>query len=165
LFHYRPYWQLAQPLLSVWRSLPLLKYRFRGGEKNLIQERVAKMMVNGYKGFDIKETAELVLYDLRQRRGINLKAAIQHHLAITISGSRYEKLRTVNAPTLVIHGDTDWLIPIAHSQKLVTIMPNAKGLWLGGVAHLFPYPDMASVNRQILAHLDNNQRQGGIKYG
>jgi hypothetical protein len=72
-------------------GIPLLKYRIVGGEKNLIKERIAKtMMVAGYEGLDIKEIAEVVLHDLRKRRGINLKALVQHQTAVSVSGSRYE---------------------------------------------------------------------------
>lgn len=73
------------------KGLPLLKYRLLGGEKNLIKERIAKqLLVVGDDGLDIKEIAEVVLYDLRKRRGINLQAAFQHQAAVSISGSRYE---------------------------------------------------------------------------
>jgi pimeloyl-ACP methyl ester carboxylesterase len=104
-------------------------------------------------GLDIQETAELVLYDLRQRRGINLRAAFQHQTAVTISGARYEKLKTVNIPTLVIHGTAEQFIPVEHGHKLAEVIPKAKGLWLNGVGHIFPLPDMATLMKKIIAHL------------
>lgn len=140
------------------KGIPLFKYRLMGGEKNLIKERLVKTISGaGYEGLDIKETAEVVLYDLRKRRGINLNGAWQHFTAITFSGSRVEKLRTVTIPTLVIHGTADQLIPIAHGQKLVEMMPNATGLWLEGLGHVFPPPDMQSVLQAIFSHLANSQ--------
>jgi hypothetical protein len=49
------------------KGIPLLNYRTMGGEKNLIKERIAKqILVVGCDGLDIKETAEVVLYDLRK---------------------------------------------------------------------------------------------------
>jgi len=143
----------------VWRGLPLLRYRLLGGEKNLIRERIAKMMAYGVAEIDAQETAERVLYDLRRRRGINLKGVRQHQAAITISGSRHEKLRGVKAPALVIHGEADWLIPIEHGRKLTEQLPHARGLWLAGVGHTFPYPDMTAVNREILRHIEQSQQQ------
>jgi hypothetical protein len=57
-------------LNSIVKGLPLLRYRLMGGEKNLIKERIAKqILVTGNDGLDIQETAEVVLYDLRKRRG------------------------------------------------------------------------------------------------
>lgn len=140
-------------LSSAVKGIPLLKYRILGGEKNLIKERLAKQIsVAGYHGLDVKEIAEVVLYDLRKRRGINIQGAFQHQAAVSSSGSRYEKLGTLNVPTLVIHGTADQLIPVEHGKKLVEIIPNAKGLWLDGVGHVFPVPDIDSLTKDIISH-------------
>jgi pimeloyl-ACP methyl ester carboxylesterase len=140
---------------SLLKGIPLLKYRILGGEKNLIKERVAKQIsVVGYEGLDIQETAEFVLYDLRKRRGINVQALFQHQTAVSISGSRYEKLKNLDIPTLVVHGTADQFIPVEHGKKLVEVIPNAKGLWLDGVGHVFPVPDMELLMKNILSHFE-----------
>jgi pimeloyl-ACP methyl ester carboxylesterase len=140
---------------SLIKGLPLLKYRLIGGEKNLIKEVVAKTIIaTGYEGWDIKELAELVLFDIRKRRGLNMKAIWQHQTAITISGSRFESLKTLSMPTLVIHGTEDQLNPIEHGKKLVEVIPNANGLWLDGVGHVFPVPDMETLLTKITTHLE-----------
>jgi pimeloyl-ACP methyl ester carboxylesterase len=108
----------------------------------------------GYEGLDIQETAEFVLYDLRKRRGINVQAIFQHQTAVSISGSRYEKLKNLDIPTLVVHGTVDQLIPVEHGRKLVEVIPNAKGLWLDGVGHVFPVPDMEMLVKNILSHFE-----------
>lgn len=138
------------------KGIPLLKYRLLGGEKNLLKERIAKMIsVLGEENLNIREIAEVALYDLRKRRGMNIKAIFQHQTAVTVSGSRHEKLRTINIPTLIIHGTADQFMPIEHGQKLAETIPNATGLWLEGVGHLFPYPNMDDINNRILSHLEN----------
>jgi pimeloyl-ACP methyl ester carboxylesterase len=138
------------------KGLPLLKYRLAGGEKNLIKERIAKtILVVGSEGLDIQEMAEVVLYDLRKRRGINIKAALQHQAAVQVSGSRYERLKTFNIPTLVIHGTADQFIPVEHGKKLVEIIPQVKGLWLEGVGHVFPVPNMDTVQKTIISNFEN----------
>lgn len=77
----------------VIKGIPLLKYRMTDGEKNLIKERIAKTIsVAGRDGLDIRELAEVVLYNLRERRGIHIKGALHHRAAVSVSGSRYEKL-------------------------------------------------------------------------
>jgi pimeloyl-ACP methyl ester carboxylesterase len=85
---------------------------------------------------------------------LNLKAIWQHQTAVTISGSRYEGLKEVQIPALVVHGVDDPLMPIAHGRKLVEIMPQASGLWLEGVGHTFPVPDMPGLMADILAHFE-----------
>jgi pimeloyl-ACP methyl ester carboxylesterase len=137
------------------KGLTFIKYRTLGGERNLIKERIAKTIeTTGYDGLDIKEIAELVLYDLRKRRGINIKAILQHQTAVTISGSRYDKLARLDVPALVIHGTEDQLIPVEHGKKLAEIIPGAEGLWLEGGGHVFPLPEKTGVNQTIIAHLN-----------
>lgn len=139
---------------SIVQGLPLVKYRIAGGEANLIKERIAKtILVVKPEELDIKEIAELVLYDLRKRRGINIRGAFQHQSAITISGSRYEGLKTLDVPTLVIHGTDDQFFPIEHGKKLVEIIPNAEGLWLEGVGHVIPMPNMDTVTEIIISRI------------
>jgi pimeloyl-ACP methyl ester carboxylesterase len=147
----------------VIRGIPLLmKYRIAGGEKNLIKERIAKMILSsGYEDLDIRETAEVVLYDLRKRRGINLKAAVQHQVAAGSSGPRYEKLKTLDVPTLVIHGTADTIIPVEHGRKLAATIPHAKGLWLEGVGHVFPLPNMDDVVKDIIANFESRLSRSG----
>lgn len=144
-------------LSSFVKGIPLWKYRILGGERNLIKERIAKQVsVTGYDGLDVRETAEVLLYDLRERRGINLKAILQHQTAVMISGSRYDRLRKLGIPTLVIHGTADQFIPVEHGRKLAEVIPTASGLWLEGVGHVFPVPDMESLMKSIFAHLEKD---------
>ena len=139
------------------RGIPLLKYRLMGGEKNLLKERIAKMLtVFRQDELDIKAITEVALYDLRQRRGVSIKAIFQHQAAVTVSGSRHEKLQAVNVPTLVIHGTADQFIPVEHGEKLVDIIPNAKGMWLEDVGHIFPFPNMDDIQRTILSHFQQS---------
>lgn len=140
---------------STLKNISLFKYRMMGGEKNLIKERIAKTIVFlGYDNLDIEEIAHRTLYDLRKRRGLNFGAVFQHQMAVTVSGSRYEKLAQLQVPTLVIHGTADQLIPIEHGKKLVDVMPNAQGIWLDGMEHVFPFPQKFAINEKIINHLD-----------
>lgn len=141
---------------SAIAGLPLLRYRL-GGEENLVKERIAKTIaVLGDEGLDIEELVELVLYDLRERRGVNLRALLQHQAAVATTRSRDELLQTLAVPTLVIHGTTDILLPIEHGERLVELIPGARHLWLDGVGHQFPYPDMSAVLDAVISHLDRS---------
>jgi pimeloyl-ACP methyl ester carboxylesterase len=140
---------------SALKGLPILKYRLLGGEKNLIKEHIAKHVAAlGYDQLDIREWAEVVLYGLRRRRGINFRGAMQHLTAVTISGSRYEGLKMLHVPTLIVHGTADRVMPVEYGQKLAATIPNAKALWLEGVGHVFPVPDMPKLIKNITDHLE-----------
>jgi pimeloyl-ACP methyl ester carboxylesterase len=142
-------------LTSMLRGLPLLRYRILGGEANLIRERIAKMVAAGTAGeMNVQETAEVALYDLRERRGVSIQGALHHQAAVSHAGGRHDRLGRVMAPALVIHGTADPLIPVEHGLKLVEIMPRAQGLWLDGVGHTFPVPEMDSVCERIVEHME-----------
>lgn len=54
---------------------------------------------------------------------------------------------------LVIHGTADQFIPVGHGRKLAETIPNAEGLWLDGVGHVFPVPDLDTVTKKIISHI------------
>jgi pimeloyl-ACP methyl ester carboxylesterase len=139
---------------SFIKSIPIMRYRIIGGERNLIIERILRMkLALGDHSFDVKETAQQVLYDLRKRKGINIKAVFQHLRAVAISGSRYDKLKSLKLPTLVIHGTNDEILPLEHGEKLVELIPNAKFIWLDDVGHVFPVPNMDTIVTKVIENM------------
>ena len=87
---------------------------------------------------DVKTIAEQVLYNLRKRKGYNSQASIQQQAAVIASGSRYDKLRTLDMPTLIIHGKADPFIPIEHGLKSADLIPGTDTLWIEGMGHDLP---------------------------
>lgn len=113
-------------LLAI-RNLPLLKYRLRGGDRALVKERIAKMIsAFGPDGVDVEENAALVLYDLRHRNGLNVRAFRQHQAAVAATRSRAAALGTIMVPTLVVHGTDDDLIPFEHARRLAASTPGCR---------------------------------------
>src|SRR5437588_76740 len=47
----------------------------------------------------------------------------------------------ITAPTLVVHGGDDPLLPVANGRRLVELVPNARYLELPGVGHLVPWEE------------------------
>ena len=144
------------PLIrSATAALPLLRYRLLGGETNLVKEVLAGLVAQGGdEPVDVEEWTRIVLYDLRERNGLNLRALLQHQVAVAVTRSRYPLLGTITAPTLVIHGNADAFLPIEHGHRLAAAIPSACGLWLEDAGHPFPYPDMLEVMTAITSHLD-----------
>ena len=58
--------------------------------------------------------------------------------AIIAHGSRVEKLRDVKAPTLVIHGAADPLVPLAGGEDTARAIPGAELLVIEGMGHDLP---------------------------
>lgn len=144
-------------LRSAMNGLPLLRYRILGGERNLIRERIAKMLQFLDPGdWDIREAATMVLYDLRKRRGLNLRALLQHQAAVSVTPPHFDALQRLSIPALIIHGTEDEIIPVEHGYKLATSLPGARTIWLEGVGHVFPPPRLPDLTVEIIAHIEKS---------
>jgi pimeloyl-ACP methyl ester carboxylesterase len=61
-------------------------------------------------------------------------------LAVAADGDRRAMLPAISAPTAVIHGEADPLIPLAAGQELARIIPGATSDWVPGMGHDLPLP-------------------------
>lgn len=86
---------------------------------------------------DVGSSARATLYESRRRRGFNQGATDQHASAVSASGSRYDELDTISAPTLVVHGRFDPLVHPAHADTYGPMIPGASLVWIEGMGHLF----------------------------
>jgi pimeloyl-ACP methyl ester carboxylesterase len=73
-------------------------------------------------------------------------------LAIIASGSRVPLLRRIEAPTLVIHGAEDPLVPVAAGHDLAQHIPGARLSIIPGMGHDLPAPLLPTFSRLILQH-------------
>ena len=74
------------------------------------------------------------------RRGHNPAGFFRHFAALLASGDRSARLAKVTAPTLVIHGTRDPLIPFAAGRATAAAIPGARFLPVAGMAHHLPRP-------------------------
>jgi pimeloyl-ACP methyl ester carboxylesterase len=58
--------------------------------------------------------------------------------AVTASGSRSAALRSVSAPTLVLHGDQDRLVEPSGGRRTADVIPGARFELLEGMGHDYP---------------------------
>ena len=72
------------------------------------------------------------------------------------------RLGEIVAPTLVIHGDVDPLVPFAQGQLLAAEIPGARALFLSGVGHLPPFERPDEVNRAILDFLGAGRQSPAV---
>lgn len=73
--------------------------------------------------------------------------------AILASGDRKEALKTVTAPTLVIHGGQDPLVPPEHGRATTEAISGARFLVVKGLGHGLSYPDLwDEIIKAITAH-------------
>lgn len=133
-----------------------LKYGSIKNERNTIKLHIASRMIlmgESPYALDVKTLAEQVLYNLRERKGYNSQASAQHQAAVLASGSRYEKLQSLETPTLIVHGRSDPFIPIEHGKKCADIIPNAATLYVDGMGHDLPDMYVDIVAEKIIANI------------
>ncbi len=136
-----------------------LKYSIFPTERNTIKLHVAARIIlrgNANYDIDVRGTAEQVLYNLRKRNGYNFEASRQHHEAVYRSGSRYDKLKEMQIPALIIHGLKDPFIPIEHSKKLASILPNSTTKWFENMGHDVPPVLFESLINELIMNFKKN---------
>jgi pimeloyl-ACP methyl ester carboxylesterase len=66
------------------------------------------------------------------------EGANRQYVSVIASGDRVELLKTVKAPTLVMHGEEDPLLPVACGRDVASLVPGAEFQSYPGWAHDFP---------------------------
>ena len=72
------------------------------------------------------------------RRSFHPTGAARHMAAIMADGDRRERLKRVTAPTLVIHGEDDPLVPVEGGKDTAAAIPGAKLLTIPRMGHDLP---------------------------
>jgi len=66
------------------------------------------------------------------------EGAARQYLSVIASGDRVELLKTVKAPTLVLHGEEDPLLPVECGRDVARLVPAAEIQTYPGWGHDFP---------------------------
>jgi pimeloyl-ACP methyl ester carboxylesterase len=85
-------------------------------------------------------------------RGLNPAGVGRQLRAILASGNRKERLRSVKAPTLVIHGTVDPLVRPEGGKDTAASIPGAKLLMIKGMGHALPIPMWPQIIDAIDKH-------------
>jgi pimeloyl-ACP methyl ester carboxylesterase len=85
-------------------------------------------------------------------RGLSPAGTARQLAAILASGSRKEALRSVSAPTLVIHGDADPLVPVEGGIDTANAIPGAELVIVEGMGHGLPVEVWPQVIDAIARH-------------
>lgn len=83
-----------------------------------------KITYGGKRAFPEQQVAESLR--LAARRAVNQVACFHHALAVAASPDRLESIKKIRAPTLIIHGQYDDLLPLAHAEYLAKAIPDAQ---------------------------------------
>ncbi len=93
-----------------------------------------RMMSGTIYPFDEFAQAELARAEL----ATGWADATGHGVAVHSSESRLDRLGSIVAPTLVVHGSVDPVYPLAHGRALAGEIPGAVLIEIDGLGHEFP---------------------------
>lgn len=110
----------------------------------------------GYRPDDAELRARLLA---AYRRSYYPAGTARQMAAISACGSRVDALKTIVAPTLVIHGKADPLVPVSGGIDTAKHIPNARLELIDGMGHDLPAPLLADFAGMICAHMEEH-RQG-----
>jgi 3-oxoadipate enol-lactonase len=71
----------------------------------------------------------------------------------------YSRLSAISAPTLVIHGESDRLVPAGNGRLIAERIPGAKLVMIPHAGHLFPTDQTEAAEDAILTFLAAQTRQ------
>jgi pimeloyl-ACP methyl ester carboxylesterase len=94
------------------------------------------------------------------RRGLYPEGTARQLGAILASGDRRALLKQVTAPTLVIHGASDPLVPVAAGRDTAQHIRDARLEVVAGMGHDFPPALMTRIAAWIADHCASGERQG-----
>ncbi len=121
-----------------------------------IEGAVARMMnvfrAIGSPGFPEDESVLRQYCERHVRRAYQPAGTARQMLAIAASGDRTEAIRTIRAPTLILHGAADPLIPPPCGEETARVIPNAALKIIEGMGHDIPSALHTRLAGEIVAH-------------
>nr|WP_269205332.1 alpha/beta fold hydrolase [Motilibacter aurantiacus] len=115
-----------------------------GDRDAVLEYRVdAERPYAGSLGFDEARTRRLAALEVD--RTTDMAASMGNHFLLDDGWPAGARVQDIRTPTLVMHGTTDPLFPLAHGQALARLIPGARLVELDGVGHEQPPPERWDV--------------------
>lgn len=101
----------------------------------------------------IDEQAVADMARLRYQRCFYPTGSLQQLTAILMTGSIQSYSKEIKAPTLIMHGSNDGLLPISHGKAVAKDIPNAVFKPINGMSHDLPEYFQPFIVRQLKKHM------------
>lgn len=151
------YSTMARPKLSV--LLQLANRPRKTNREAAIQYNIKLNRIIGSPRYptDDQQLAEQATFNVN--RAYHPAGFKRQLIAITQSGNKQNLLRKIKAPTLVIHGTDDPIIPFTSGQQTAEAIRKAKLKLVEGMGHDFPSQLMKKMTKWIAKHVKKAERK------
>ena len=118
----------------------------------IIDQFVRTFQVIGSPGFPTDEKHLRERIALSMDRGFYPEGTSRQLLAIAASGSRAQQLRKIAAPSLIIHGAADPLVPLACGEDTAASIAKSEIRIIAGMGHDLPLALLPKIGAMVSAH-------------
>jgi pimeloyl-ACP methyl ester carboxylesterase len=122
-------------------------------KEGAIRERVKFMKMIGSPGYPRSDEMHLEYARKSIERSFRPKAGLLHKIAVLATGGFADRSATIQAPTLIIHGDQDPLVRVQGGKACAKVIPNAKLKIIEGMGHNFPDELVLEFARMMISHM------------
>jgi pimeloyl-ACP methyl ester carboxylesterase len=117
---------------------------------------VRRYEIVGSPHYPIDKTEAAMIAGIAYDRDHDQTAFARHSVATVASGDRTARLRSLDVPTLVIHGLADTLVDPSGGRATAAAIPGAELVLIEGMGHNLP----PGLWQRIVEHIDAVVRQG-----
>jgi proline iminopeptidase len=130
--------------------------------QSVIDHLMHVFAVIGSPGFPADPVVLRSLCERAALRGFDPDGTQRQMLAIMASGDQRRELAKVRAPTLVIHGKDDPLVPPAAGRDVARHIPGAKLMEIDGMGHDLPQALIPQLVAAISEHCRAAEAKNGV---
>jgi pimeloyl-ACP methyl ester carboxylesterase len=130
----------------------------RHDRETLVQHSIRIWQLIGSPAYPLSQQEMRTRLEQSHLRSSYPQGLARQTLAILASGSRLGLLAAIRAPTLILHGAADRLVPVAAAHDLARHIDGARLEIIPGMGHDFPEPLIPQLTGTILRHFSMAER-------
>jgi pimeloyl-ACP methyl ester carboxylesterase len=143
------------PQASLKLRLRLTRKPKKLDRESIVRHSMETWRLIGSPGYPTDDATLRAMVERDQKRCLYGRGLARQTLAIIASPSRVPLLKLIKAPTLVIHGKDDPLVPVAAAYELMRRIAGARLEVIPGMGHDLPEALVPRIAGMILPHLRN----------
>lgn len=143
--------RIPGPSLKV--GLRMLRRPTTADRATLVEHSLKTWKLVASPAWPLSDAERRTLIERQFDRAHRPRGAARQLAAMLASGDRTPLLSRITAPTLVIHGEADRLVPVQGGRDLAARIAGARLETIPGMGHDLPEPLLDAITGSVLRHL------------